>query len=268
MSAVSGRATAGRRRKASDGLFRELLPDPIDASGSGKPQTERRVGFAASSKLAMNPFSSVEAIIWDMDGVLVDSEPLHQEAFLEVFESIGYGDGHGIHFPDYFGRSDRALWVDFIERHRPPYDLEQLAAWKQERFLKRLRLERPVFPGLIEALGPLGDVYSMALASGSSHETIRAVLDFEELQDRFAVVVSAQDVPNGKPSPEIFLRTAEMLGVTPDRCCVIEDSKAGVTAACRAGMPVFAITNSLPTEELDGATRIVSSYESIRAVLA
>ncbi len=209
-----------------------------------------------------------EAIIWDMDGVLVDSEPLHKEAFLEVFRAIGYGDSHGIHFPNYYGCSDQALWVDFIDRHRPPYSREQLSAWKQERFLRRLRAQRPVFPGLTGLLEALDGNYAMAVASGSSHETIRTVLGFNELQDRFSVVVSAEDVPNGKPSPDIFLRTAAELDVDPMHCWVIEDSKAGVTAARRAGMRVLAITNSLPADALEDATRVVSSYDTIRSILA
>ena len=65
----------------------------------------------------MRPYA---AVIFDMDGVIVDSEPLHEKAFQVVFEEMGYGQTHGFHFPDYYGRSDKALWLDFITRHSPP----------------------------------------------------------------------------------------------------------------------------------------------------
>ena len=66
------------------------------------------------------------AVIFDMDGVIVDSEPLHERAFLEIFAEMGYAANHGIEFRDYYGRSDRALWEDFIARHRPPQPLAEL----------------------------------------------------------------------------------------------------------------------------------------------
>ena len=66
-----------------------------------------------------------------MDGVIVDSEPLHEKAFQVVFEEMGYGQTHGFHFPDYYGRSDKALWLDFIARHSPPQPFDELMAWKQ-----------------------------------------------------------------------------------------------------------------------------------------
>ncbi|MCX8107791.1 MAG: HAD family phosphatase, partial [Verrucomicrobiae bacterium] len=86
------------------------------------------------------------AVIFDMDGVIVDSEPLHERAFLEIFEEMGYRDNHGIDFKAYYGRSDRALWEDFVARHKPPYPFEHLVAWKQSRLIELLRRERPVFP--------------------------------------------------------------------------------------------------------------------------
>jgi HAD superfamily hydrolase (TIGR01509 family) len=202
-----------------------------------------------------------------MDGVVVDSEPLHERAFREVFDEIGLGRSHGIDFLAYFGKSDLVLWRDFIARHRPAQSLEELAQRKEEKFAALLKQEEPVFDGLIELLEKLKKKYPLALASGSRHVTIRAVLAVRDLGRFFPVAVSSEDVAHGKPAPDIFLRTAQLLGVRPAECCVVEDSEAGVEAGLAAGMTVIAITNSLPAEKLKRATKVVRTYGEIESLL-
>ena len=208
-----------------------------------------------------------QAVIFDMDGVIVDSEPLHERAFREVFDEIGFGTSHGIDFPAYFGKSDLVLWLDFIARHRPAQSLKELAHRKEEKFAVLLKQEEPIFEGLTELLEKLTGKYRLALASGSRHVTIREVLALRDLRRFFPVAVSSEDVEHGKPAPDIFLRTAHLLGVAPDACCVIEDSEAGVEAGLAAGMTVIAITNSLPAEKLKRAQKVVSTYDEIQSLL-
>jgi len=208
-----------------------------------------------------------KAIIFDMDGVIVDSEPLHERAFLGVFDEIGFGQTHGMDFPAYFGKSDLVLWRDFIARHRPAQSLEELAQRKEVRFAALLKREEPVFDGLMELLEELAGRYRLALASGSRHVTIDIVLALRDLRRFFPVVVSSEDVAHGKPAPDIFLRTAQLLNVAPTDCCVIEDSEAGVEAGIAAGMTVVGITNSLPAERLKRATKVVGSYREIERLL-
>lgn len=214
----------------------------------------------------MNPYS---AVIFDMDGVIVDSEPLHERAFLDAFARLGYADRHGIHFPDYYGRSDQAVWQDFIAAHRPPQSLAELARLKQERFLELLHAQRPVFPAIPNLVGMIAARCPLALASGSNHCVIGAVLGLSDLRRHFRAVVSADDVPRGKPAPDIFLRAADLMGVEPSRCVVIEDSVAGVAAGRAAGMKVIGITNSVPADRLRDAEAhaVVGDYEALRALL-
>ncbi len=207
------------------------------------------------------------AIIFDMDGVIVDSEPLHERAFLEVFAEMGYTDNHGIHFPDYYGRSDQAVWRDFIAKHHPPQSFEELLAWKQRRLVELIVAEKPIFEGLPELLEKLAPHYKLGLASGSPHNVIDEVLRLENLRRFFPVVVSVVDVGKSKPAPDVFLRTAELLGVAPEHCCVIEDAAVGIEAALAAGMDVIAITNTLPAEKLSRASRVVKHYAEIEALL-
>jgi HAD superfamily hydrolase (TIGR01549 family) len=109
--------------------------------------------------------------------------------------------------------------------------------------------------------------YPLGLASGSRHTTIDAVLALRGLRRHFKAIVSSQDVKRGKPAPDIFLRTAELLGVNPGKCWVIEDSAAGVEAAKAAGMRVIGITNSLPPPRLAHAHHVVGGYEEIARLI-
>lgn len=210
---------------------------------------------------------NIQAVIFDMDGVIVDSEPRHERAFLEIFAELGYAENHGIDFSLYYGRTDHALWLDFVQKHQPPHSLEYLVEYKQQRFLKIIREEQPIFETLPELIHNLSSHYKLGLASGSYHPVIDAVLEMRGLRQYFQAVVSAQDVTHGKPAPDIFLHTASLLGVPPELCCVIEDSAAGIEAALAAGMAAIAITNSLPPHKLARAHHIVSSYQEIDSLL-
>jgi beta-phosphoglucomutase-like phosphatase (HAD superfamily) len=214
------------------------------------------------------PDPNFSAVIFDMDGVIIDSEPRHERAFLDVFEQMGYGQTHGVEFERYLGRSDRAVWVDFVARHNPKWTLDELTAWKQNHLIEIIRREQPIFAGLPELVAQLAPRFRLAVASGSVHPVIDEVLAMKSLRRFFPVVVSTQDVAHGKPAPDVFLRAAELLGVTPAKCCVIEDSAAGVTAARAAGMTAIAITNTLPAEKLTHAHHVVRTYAEIERLLA
>jgi len=208
-----------------------------------------------------------QAVIFDMDGVIVDSEPRHERAFLQVLAELGYGDNHGLEFGSYIGRSDRDVWIDFVARHKPAHSLEALLSMKRKRVLEILRRDEPLFVGLPELIEKLAAKYRLAVASGSEPEVVEAVLRFKTLRRFFSVVTTASEVKHGKPAPDIFLRAAQLLGVDPGTCWVIEDSKPGVAAGLAAGMRVIAITNTHPAEELGSATRIVGTYEEIERIL-
>jgi HAD superfamily hydrolase (TIGR01509 family) len=209
---------------------------------------------------------SAQAVIFDMDGVIVDSEPRHERAFFEVVRELGY-ESLGLKFADYIGRSDKELWIDFVAKHRPAQSLEELLAMKRKRVIEIIRREQPLFDGLLPLVQKLAECYRLALASGSERAVIEEVLNLEALHRYFPVVVSGSEVSRGKPAPDIFLRTAELLGVLPKDCCVVEDSKPGIAAALAAGMQVIAITNTHPAEELRHATHVVSAYSEIEGLL-
>lgn len=213
---------------------------------------------------ALKPF---KAVIFDMDGVIVDSEPRHERAFLKLFEEIGYGDTHGVTFPDYYGKSDKVVFEDFIAKHSPPHAIDELLDRRLAHLIDILEEEKPVFVGLPEILEKARQRWPLAIASGSLHTVIDVVLAMKNLRQHFSAIVSSQDVPRGKPHPDIFLHTAKLLKIAPEDCVVIEDSDSGVTAANAAGMQSIAITNSFTRDRLSHATVIVDTYEELDMVM-
>ena len=188
--------------------------------------------------------SRFDAVIFDMDGVIVDSEPIHEMSFLELWQEMGYGDNHGIHFPDFYGRSDRVLWETFIEKHHPPQPIEELLGLREERLVQMLRDKQPIFDGIPTLVRRLAKHLPLAIASGSVHRIINEVLAMRDLRRYFCCTASSEDVANSKPQPDVFLLAAERLNVKPASCCVIEDTVAGVIAGKAAGMTVMGITNT------------------------
>ena len=202
-----------------------------------------------------------------MDGVIVDSEPLHEQSFLEVWDELGYGENHGIYFPDFYGRSDRVVWEAFIEKHNPTPAIEELIGLRYERLIRMLREQEPLFDGVTDLIQRLAKRYPLGLASGSIHRVIDEVLAMQNLRSYFKDITSSEDVSVPKPSPEIFLLSAKRLGVPPEKCCVIEDTVNGIKAAKAAGMTAVAITNTFDASSLfdAGAVTVCSNYSAIHS---
>lgn len=207
----------------------------------------------------------LKAIIFDMDGVIVDSEPLHEESFLQVWKNLGYDTNHGIHFPDFYGTSDRTVWEAFIDKHHPKMHINELMLLREKHLIELLRDKKPIFNGVLPLIQHLASYYPIGLASGSIHRIIDEVLKMDKLQQYFKCVVSSEDVSTPKPSPEIFLLAAKHLNIKAKHCCVIEDTINGVKAGKAAGMKVVAITNTFSIGQLTkaGADLVCQNYTEI-----
>jgi len=207
----------------------------------------------------------IKAIIFDMDGVIVDSEPLHKESFLQIWKELGYENNHGIHFPDFYGTSDRTVWKAFIDKHQPKMHIDELISLRKQRLIKLLRDKKPIFDGVLPLIQHLASYCPIGLATGSVHHIIDEILKMDELRQYFRCIVSSEDVSLPKPSPEIFLLASKKLNVEPKYCCVIEDTINGVKAGKAAGMYVVAITNTFSIHQLSksGADLVCQSYTEI-----
>ena len=193
--------------------------------------------------MAQRPDAPGAAAIFDLDGLLVDSEPFWLRAELEVFDRAGIdvrplvGRGHTLGL-----RVDDAV-AFFRSRlgFAGPSDAE-FAAQIVARVVAAIEEEGALLPGALDALDLLESAgVPLALASGSAPPVIEAVLERFSLAGRFAAVCSAVDEEHGKPHPAVFLRAARLLGVEPTRCVVLEDAVNGVVAAKAARMSVIAV---------------------------
>jgi HAD superfamily hydrolase (TIGR01509 family) len=197
-----------------------------------------------------------DAVIFDCDGVLVDSERLAVEVDQRVLADLGWR----LSIEEIIERFVGGSHADFVAQveHQLKRELEPdwdraYAAWYRDAYAERLA---PV-PGVVDALAAIA--LPVAVASNGSRATIERNLRHVGLWDRFAGrAVSSQDVAAGKPAPDVFLLAAELLGVKPARCAAIEDSRVGVTAARAAGMRVFAFSGGLTkAEALAGANTVL-----------
>jgi HAD superfamily hydrolase (TIGR01509 family) len=177
-----------------------------------------------------------DAVIFDMDGVLVDSEPFGFEALRRVMARYGlpYGEAENAEF---LGRTTLDSCQILRERHRLPEAAETLADWYVEGMLEQIARGPIPMAGVPEVLRRIRAAgYRMALASSAEVRVIDANLTALGLRPLFDAVVSGTQVARGKPAPDVFLAAAERLGAPPATCLVVEDSRNGLLAAKAAGM--------------------------------
>ena len=177
-----------------------------------------------------------DAVIFDMDGVLVDSEPFGFEALRRVMARYGlpYGEEENAEF---LGRTTLDSCQILRERHRLPEAAETLADWYVEGMLEQIARGPIPMAGVPEVLRRIRAAgYRMALASSAEVRVIDANLTARGLRPLFDAVVSGTQVARGKPAPDVFLAAAERLGAPPATCLVVEDSRNGLLAAKAAGM--------------------------------
>lgn len=207
-----------------------------------------------------------KAVIFDLDGVMIDSEPLHIEAWKVLFarHAIEVAEEEYLHG---IGMLD-ADWIRYLfERRGTQADPEWWQNAKREVYRDILARNIRPFAGVAALVRRLHREFRLGLASSSWRENLDTVLDAMGLRHCFRVLTGKEDVARHKPDPEAYLRTAQRLGVPPSACTVVEDSILGVRAATAAGMRCIGVTNSLPAERLGEAGLVVASLEDADAIV-
>ncbi|MGC5565534.1 HAD family hydrolase [Streptomyces sp. FR-108] len=210
-----------------------------------------------------------DLVIFDNDGVLVDSEPLSNTLLAAYLTELGHPTSYEDSLRDYMGAAMHRVHDLVAERtgERLPEDFDDVF---HRRVFAAFERELEPVPGVVEVLGKLAaDGIPYCVASSGSHERIRVGHRKTGLDRWFdgGRVFSSQDVGRGKPAPDLFLYAAERMGVPPGKCLVVEDSPLGVRAARAAGMDVYGFTAMTPAERLADADRLFGEMGELLELL-
>jgi beta-phosphoglucomutase len=216
----------------------------------------------------------LKAIIFDFDGVIANSEPLHFQAFRDVLA----GEGQALSEQDYYARY---LGFDDLGVFKTVGD-ERGAGWTAGRVRelatrKAARLEAierggasVLFPGAADAIKRAAAAVPLAIASGAIGEEIRRVLDREQLTEYFTVIVAAEDTPSSKPAPDPYLHAVALLAhidggdtITAEECVAIEDSRWGLESARAAGLKTVGVAQTYAAAELSAADLVIPSLDAL-----
>ena len=213
---------------------------------------------------------SYDVVIFDNDGVLVDSEPISNRVLAGYLTELGHPTTYEESIRDYMGAAVHRVH-DFVRERsgeRLPEDFDDTL---HGRVFTAFQRDLEPVRGVTEVLAKLdAEGLPYCVASSGSHERIRVALRKTGLYEHFGErrIFSSQDVGKGKPAPDLFLHAARELGVPPERCAVVEDSPLGVRAAVAAGMDVYGYTAMTPGAQLSGATALFAAMDELPALLS
>jgi beta-phosphoglucomutase len=210
----------------------------------------------------------IRAVVFDFDGVIANSEPLHFRAYRDVLTERGINLTESAYYEHYLGYDDVGAFRAIAADASVPIsdgEIADLVAQKATRLEALEKAGSVLFPGAREAILRIADAWPIAIASGALKGEILRVLEHESLRSYFPVVVSAEDTPASKPDPAPYLLAVDLLGATlgplhPSECIAIEDSKWGLVSARSAGLRTVGITHTYPESELADAADVVISH--------
>lgn len=209
---------------------------------------------------------SIQAIVFDFDGVLADSEPLHLRVYQELLEPAGVRLTLEQYCEKYLGFDDEGAFQQIsIDNNLMLGDeeIELLLAEKARRFARLISGSDVLYPGAAACARRLGTAWPLGIASGALRAEIELMLRGAGLLDAFRFIVSAGETEHTKPAPDPYLRAAELHGVAPAGCVAIEDSHAGLRSARDAGLRTIAITHTYPRATFHDADLVVDSLDEI-----
>ena len=215
--------------------------------------------------------SALQAIVFDFDGVIADSEPLHLRAFQRAFTDFGLTLTAQDYYSRYLGFDDAGVFAAVSQDCGAALTGDQIASLvvkKGDYVQESLRAGEILFPGAADFIRQAATAVPIAIASGAQRHEIEDILDATRLRGCFVTIVAAGDTVRGKPDPDPYARAFQLLqrshGATaPGRCVAIEDSRWGLESARGAGLRCVGVTNSYPASELPGAELIVEGLNTL-----
>jgi HAD superfamily hydrolase (TIGR01509 family) len=215
--------------------------------------------------------SALQAIVFDFDGVIADSEPLHLRAFQRAFADVGLTLTATDYYSRYLGFDDAGVFAAVARDCGATLtggQIASLVAQKGEYVQQLLRAGEILFPGAAEFVRTAAAAVPIAIASGAQRHEIEEILNATQLRGCFATIVAAGETVRGKPAPDPYARAFQLLqrsngATTPGRCVAIEDSRWGLESARGAGLRCVGVTTSYPASDLPGAELIVEGLNTL-----
>jgi HAD superfamily hydrolase (TIGR01509 family) len=206
----------------------------------------------------------LQAIIFDFDGVIANTEPLHFAGLHQTLKEIGITLTEAEYYAEYLGYDDRGCILAALaanHRQADPPTVERLMTRKAQAYLESVTQHQVIFPGTPDFIREAARSFPLAIASGALRHEIEYILETAGLRSAFAHITSAEDVTRGKPDPQPFLLSLKALqqgnpSLTAASCLVIEDSLPGIRSALAAGMKVLAVANTHTVQDLHEAHAI------------
>jgi beta-phosphoglucomutase len=208
--------------------------------------------------------AGIRAIVFDFDGVLANSEPLHLLSYQEVLSEVGVGLERDEYYAHYLGFDDVTAFRTISERRGMNWDEDKIAAILARKaviFDDILASRDVLYPEAIPCVRRLGETMPLGIASGALRHEIAAILRRAQLEDAFRFIVAAGETPASKPAPDPYRRAAELHNLPPGQCVAIEDSRWGIASAKGAGLRCVGITQTYPAADLPGADAIIDSLD-------
>ncbi|OGW67598.1 MAG: hypothetical protein A3H49_07940 [Nitrospirae bacterium RIFCSPLOWO2_02_FULL_62_14] len=218
----------------------------------------------------------LRAIIFDFDGVVADSEPIHLAVFQRVLGELGFILSPEEYYAEYLGYDDKGCFLAFLTAHGQAPSTEligELVARKARAYLDHIKQHLVIFPGVRELVRDAASRHRLAIASGALRNEIEYALECAGIRKEFEHITSAEDVRCGKPDPEPFAHALASLNrasrsgqdrLAPGDCLVIEDSIPGIRAAHAAGMKVLAVANTHTVQDLHEADALTHSLTDVK----
>lgn len=199
-----------------------------------------------------------KAVLFDMDGVIVDSEPLHVAAFQATLKRYGHDLSEEQYKQHFAGKTDEAGFKQYFDFIGETVELPVIMDAKAKAYLELAADQLTPYPGVIELIRDLAKhEMPLALVTGSLRAEAEVTLKAFGIADLFKAIIAAEDISQSKPNPEGYFKGAQAVGFEPVECIVIEDAPSGVKAANAAGMRCVAVTTTHSEEELKGASLII-----------
>jgi beta-phosphoglucomutase len=209
-------------------------------------------------------------IVFDFDGVLVDSEPLHLRALQAVIAPLGLSVGRAEYYERYLGYDDMGAFHAIAHDHGVAVtdnDVRALIAQKSAIYQSLLEAGDILYPGAATCVERLATEFSLGIASGALRQEIEAILQATGLGAHFRFIVASGDTPAGKPAPDPYVRAAALHRLAPSDCIAIEDSRWGIESARAAGMKCVGITHTYPASELGTADAVIEALDEFTSGL-